>query len=147
MMQRVAVSQDPPDPAEGDGDAGGVLAVCVLLFLAHGDYDHDQLTDLVAAFGLTHRRNGLPATLRTLQQQTLIAVDRRPTEHGEPPPAYRLTPGGRRWLDEYAYTLAEPSRLVTRFLQRHPARAATPCQADEPHRAGRPNQLGEDAGG
>lgn len=108
----------PPSPA-GEADHGGVLAACLLLFLAHGDCDEAELAALVTAFGLTHHRPALPATLAALRRGELIAADAPAAGDGIAPAVYGLTDWGRRWLDERAEELGEPQRLVARFLHRY----------------------------
>lgn len=112
----------PPSPA-GEADRGGVLAACLLLFLAHGDRDEAELAGLVTAFGLTRHRSALPATLRTLHRDELIAADGHPADDGASPREYRLTDGGRRWLARRGDELDETQRLVARFLHRYPREA------------------------
>lgn len=110
----------PPSPAEAD--RGGVLAACVLLFLAHDDCDGGELAELVTAFGLTRHRPALPSILAALRRRELIAVHASPA--GDAVPAvYRLTDGGRHWLDERAERLGETQRLVARFLHCYRRRA------------------------
>lgn len=110
-MDSCGVQQSP-----AKADRGEVLAACVLLFLSHGDCDGGELDELVTAFGLTRHRPALPSALAALRRRELIAAHAVPA-------VYRLTDGGRHWLDERAERLAETQRLVARFLDRYRWRA------------------------
>lgn len=103
----------------GDAAEGGFLIPCVLLMLQRGPREIEELRELVAAFGFRQRAAEMERPLQRLQDDGLIVLVGGRGGATEDSPCYGLTAMGRRWLAEHRQALAEPARLVARFLDRY----------------------------
>lgn len=112
---------------------GGFFAPCVLMMIQAGVWDTAQLRELLTAFGFSCQVDALEETLGQLERDTLVYAEHGATAddaHGGGPPRWGLTPGGEEWLAARCSVLAEPGRLVSRFLQRYPGLDAAGQAAD-----------------
>lgn len=115
-------------PRETSLGEGGFVVPCVLLLLQAGPREADELCELVAAFGFARRARVLPSLLDRLEADALIEQARR-TDAGL---QYALTSRGQGWLQARWEVLAEPARLVARFLACYAAATAAAPTADRP---------------
>lgn len=106
----------------GEPQGGGFFTPCVLMMVQAGERDTAQLRELLSAFGFTRQVDALEETLRQLEHDALVCADRGAVQDGDGsgPPRWRLTAAGEEWLAARWSVLAEPGRLVHRFLQRYP---------------------------
>lgn len=102
---------------DGDGHGGGFLVPCVLLMLHGGVREMEELRELVTAFGLRRQAAEIEDTLQRLQDDELVRPAELPGR--DQAVGYALSAEGRRWLQERSDALAEPARVVTRFLDRY----------------------------
>ncbi|HVL99411.1 MAG TPA: hypothetical protein VM324_08995 [Egibacteraceae bacterium] len=94
---------------------------CVLLMLQAGPRGTEELRELVAAFGFRGQAVGMDSTLQRLLDGDLVSRTNEPD--GRPAARFALSAAGRQWLAVRSQALAEPARLVTRFLDRYTASA------------------------
>ena len=102
-----------------DGQATGFAVPCVMLMLQGGPREVQELRELVAAFGFRQQAAEMDSTLQRLEDERLIDPVEAPVDAAQRGPYYELSGAGRRWLAERSPTLAEPARLVARFLDRY----------------------------
>lgn len=104
---------------------------CVLMMVQASERDTPQLRELLTAFGFTRQVGALEETLRQLEHDALVYTDSGATvdddADGDGPPRWRLTAAGEEWLGARWSMLAEPGRLVSRFLQRYPGLNEAGC--------------------
>lgn len=120
-QQAEGMDSEPQHHAEQRLVEGGFLIPCVLLLLEAQARHADELRALVEAFGFQRQARGLPWMLRRLEADGLIASVRQPDGHGGTRHHLQLASEGHRWLSARAESLAEPARLVARFLARYEA--------------------------
>lgn len=104
---------------DDDGQATGFAVPCVMLMLQDGPREAHELRELVAAFGFRQQAAEMDSTLQRLEDERLIDTVDAPIDGGERGPCYELSGAGRRWLADRSPTLAEPARLLARFLDRY----------------------------
>lgn len=104
---------------DDDGQATGFAVPCVMLMLQGGPREAQELRELVAAFGFRQQAAEMDRILQRLEDERLIQPVDAPVDGGERGPCYELSGDGRRWLTDRSPTLAEPARLVARFLDRY----------------------------
>ena len=124
-----------------DGDVlarqHGFVLPCVLLLLQDGPRGAQELRELVGAIGLRQQAKRLDSTLQELEAAALIEGVR-----GRNVPDLRcfaLTAEGRRWLADRSEALAEPARLMARFLTRYTAADAVGSTSGEEEGRDPPN--------
>ena len=104
---------------DDDGQARGFAVPCVMLMLQGGPREAQELRELVAAFGFRQQAAEMGSTLQRLEDERLIDTVDAPVDGRERGPCYELSGAGRRWLADRSPTLAEPARLLARFLDRY----------------------------
>lgn len=107
------------DDSAGGAGEGGFVIPCMLLMLERGPRETEELRELVAAFGFREKAAEMERPLQRLRDDGLIAPVGGRGGDDETNPCYGLTALGRRWLAEHRPALAEPARLVARFLDRY----------------------------
>lgn len=110
---------------------GGSLAPCVLLMLREAPREAEELRELLAAFGFHRQVAALEGTLHGLEADMLVqSVGHAPTD-GSLRRRYRLTAGGEQWLTARVDVLAEPARLLARFLDGYASLAAPAAPGEQ----------------
>lgn len=118
---------------------GGFLIPCLLLMMRETPREAAELRELLGAFGFHRRVPALAATLQALEADMLVWSADHADADGSIRSRYRLTAGGEQWLTVRAGLLAEPARLLGRFLDGY-ASLATPTAAGEASATGMPGR-------
>lgn len=104
----------------GDGMPRNYLRACLLLILtdgpAHGYDMADQLTHL--GLGAVDR-GGMYRTLRTMEDDGLVASGWEPSHNGPLRRSYELTPEGRAWLTAWAEAVRSGQEFAATYLRRY----------------------------
>lgn len=119
MLWRTARATLMAMGSAGEVEQGDFLVPCVLLILQRGPCGAEELRALVAAFGFRQRATQMQGPLQQLRDDQLIDSVGPSSGEADASPRYALTAAGQRWLADRAQALAEPARLVERFLDRY----------------------------
>lgn len=110
---------------------GGFLAPCVLLMLRDAPRDAEELRELLGAFGFHRQVASLRTVLHGLEADMLVQSVGDVQADGSMRRCYQLTAGGDRWLTARVGVLAEPARLLGRFLDGYASLAAPAAPGEQ----------------
>lgn len=110
---------------------GGFLAPCVLSMLRGAPRDVEELRELLGAFGFHRQVGSLRTVLHGLEADMLVQSVGDAQADGSMRRRYQLAAGGDQWLTARVDVLAEPARLLARFLDGYAGLAAPAPPGDE----------------
>ena len=123
----------PPDavadvPRSGDGMPRNYLKACLLLILSETSAHGYDLADQLGRLGLgAVDKGGMYRTLRTMEDEGLLASAWERSQTGPLRRRYRVTAEGRSWLEAWTAAVRSGQAFAALYLRRYERARRTPA--------------------